>query len=414
MNRLAFPFLSAFAAACLCASPALASAPANPTFADVSAALEAAAQKHRIPSVLLKSLAWRESGWQQIGETGTVVEPEKNHVGLLGVWDGDRDDAARLRSDWRYNIEEGAKQLELCWNRAPIIGNGHLDDGRNILECWYFALGRYGYGGQGEKSNAFANSVLDAAASGANGLWQPVLVSRPSPEKLAQGKNIWGPPVPWHFGGVAPRPPASVIVSLGVPYLSQVYDSPDDFDGGGSCGPTSLLMVLAYYQKIAPQPVFVSESYPHTTDYGKWIPDVWGKVCEPNRGAIHVKMLDYLRPTFPGVGIWYNEKATWERVKAELDAGRPVILGTQVTGAGHIMVARGYQSDGRLLVNDPAGDREQAARRGGPQGGYSPTGVRYWNGDGSRAVYEWEALEVRWVMTFGPKAAGSDKAEDAQ
>ena len=389
---------------------------ANPTPSEANAALEAAARTHRIPTVLLKSLAWHESGWRQTDKSGAVVEPEAGHVGLLGVWDGGnggkRADAARLRSDWRYNIEEGAKQLELCWNRAPIIGNGRLEDGRNLLESWFFALGRYRYGNQGEKSAAFANAVLDTAQTGGNGNWTPVSVTRPTPEKLAWGKNVMGVPVPWHFGDVAPRPDAKPVVSLQVPYLSQVYDSADDFDGAGSCGPTSMLMVLAYYKKINPQPVRVLSNYAHTTDYGYAIPGVDAKVCEPNSGAIHAKMLDYLRPQFPGVAIWYNEKATWARVKTELDAGRPVILGTQVTGAGHIMVARGYQTDGRLLINDPAGDREQAARRGGPQGGYSPTGVRYWNGDGNKAVYEWDALEVRWVMTIGPQVSGSDRAED--
>lgn len=399
----------------------------NPAPAEVSTALDAAAKAHRIPTVLLKSLAWRESRWCQVGENGVVVEPEAGHVGLLGVWDGGpahsqsdggnggrRMDAARLRTDWRYNVDEGAKQLELCWDRAPIIGNGRLDDGRNLLECWYFALGRYQFGAGGEKSNTFANSVLEAAKSGGEGRWPGVVVTRPSAEKLSWGKNVFGPPVPWHFGDVVPRKPADPVVSLPVPYLSQVYDSPDDFDGSGSCGPTSMLMVLAFYQKIAPNPVRVTESYAHETLYGKFIPQVDAKVCEPNLGAVHVKMLDYLRPQFPGVAIWYNEKATWERVKAELDAHRPVILGTQVTGAGHIMVARGYLTDGRLLINDPAGDREQAARKGGPEGGWSPTGVRYWNGDGNKAVYEWDALEVRWLMTFGPQAVGSDKAEDAK
>lgn len=67
---------------------------------------------------------------------------------------------------------------------------------------------------------------------------------------------------------------------------------------------------------------------------------------------------------------------------------------------------------GRLLVNDPAGDREQAARKGGPMGGYSPTGVRYWNGDGDKAVYEWDSLAVRWVMTVGPATKDADRPED--
>jgi hypothetical protein len=193
-------------------------------------------------------------------------------------------------------------------------------------------------------------------------------------------------------------------VSLLVPYIHQVYDVPDGHDGSGACGPSSMLMVLGYFDKIAPKPTLGR--------YGALVPAIETAVCEPNLGAVHAKMLNYLRPTFPHVSIFYENKATWPRVKAELDAGRPVILGTRVTPAGHLMVARGYLSDGRLLVNDPAGDRDQAARR--PDGGWSPTGVRYWNAYGNQAAYDWDALQVRWVMTFGDKPAdASDRAEDA-
>lgn len=81
------------------------------------------------------------------------------------------------------------------------------------------------------------------------------------------------------------------------------------------------------------------------------------------------------------------------------------------------MVACGYLIDGRLLVNDPAGDRERpaVATGAGPLAGYSKTGVRYWNGDGDKTVYEWDVLQVRWVITLGPSApVGGDKAEDAK
>jgi hypothetical protein len=393
--------------------PVLATPPVSPTDTQVSQELEACARANRVPSVLLKGLAWRQSHWRQWDTTGKVVESAPGRVGLLGVAVGKRPDADRLRTDWRYNIQQGTKALVLAWDRAPIIGNGRLDDGRNILECWYFALGRYGAGAQGDAANAYANSVLDAVASGAGLRWPSVTVTRPSKAKLSWGQNVIGAPVPWHFGDVAPRPPAQVSVALKVPHLHQTYDSPDDFNGGGSCGPTSMLMVLAFFKKVEPQPTLVSDSHMHQTAYGALIPGLDARVCEPNVGAVHAKMVDYFRPFLPEVAIFYNEKATWARVKAELDAGRPVMLGTRVTGAGHIMVAKGYLSDGRLLVNDPAGDREQAARKGGPSGGWSPTGGRYWNGDGERAVYEWDSLEVRWIMTFGAAAkAVLDPPED--
>jgi len=385
----------------------------NPPAAEVARALEDAARAHRVPSVLLKGLAYHESGWRQFGLDGAAWEAE-GRVGLLGVPIRDRSDADRLRSDWRYNVEQGTKALVLAWNRAPILGNGRLDDGRNILECWFFALGRYHAGAQGAAANAYANRVLNAVAGGGAGRWRPVHVSRPSSERLASGwRNLFGPPAPWHFGDVPPRPPVIPVVSLNVPYVHQVYDVPEGHDGSGACGPSSMLMVLAFFGKVAPQPMAVSDPVRHESRFGALVPTVEAAVCEPNLGAVHAKMLAYLRPTFPHVAIFYDDKATWARVKAELDAGRPVLLGTRVTPAGHLMVARGYLSDGRLLVNDPAGDREQAARR--PNLAWSPTGVRYWNFDGDKAVYEWDALQVRWVMTFGDRPApAADAAEDEE
>ena len=391
----------------------------NASTAEVSAALQSAALRHRIPSTVLFSLAWQESGWRQRDEKGQAVASDTDHVGLLGVPTQGRTDKERLQSDWCYNIDEGAKALAFCWNRASMMTTTTLDDTRNILEAWYFALGRYGKPGAAPGvQNTFAESVFTTAYSSHSGRWTPTVISRPNPQQLAESKNLLCPPVPWHFGDVAPLPPSRAVVSLTVPYLNQVYDAPTGFRRGeGACGPTSMLMALAFFGKITPKPELVPGRYDKPSLYAAYLPEIYGKVCEPGLGAVHAKMLDYFRPQFPGVAIFYNEKATPDLVKRELDAGRPCILGTQVTSAGHIMVARGYLADGRFLVNDPAGDRERPAIApgAGPLAGYSKTGVRYWNGDGDKAVYEWDVLQVRWVMTLGPSApAGSDKAEDAK
>jgi len=375
---------------------------------EIAAALEQAALTYRLPTVLLKALAWRESHWQQ-----NAVRTE-GRVGILGVPTADRTDAEKLKTDWRYNIDQGARLLYLCWNRAPILGNGRLDEGRNILECWFYALGRYGTGKEGAAGHAYANTVLDTLATGGSGRFERVAVTRPTAEKLAWGRSApTGPPAPWHFGDVAPLPPARVVVDLKLPYVMQYWDAPDGFDGGGSCGPCSMVMVLGFTGKRPPKPTTVTASYPHVTNWGGYMKEIDDAVCEPNLGAVHAKMLAYLKPDLPNAALFYNEKATWARVKAELDAGRPVILGTRLTPAGHLIVARGYLADGkRVIVNDPAGNQTLTARLSSPDGSYSPTGNRYWNGGGEGAVYEWEALDVRWIMTFGPNAQNADRPED--
>ena len=384
----------------------------NPSSDEIAAAFAEAARKERVPVVLLNGLAWQASGWRQVDGDGKTIESVPGRVGILGVPTEKRTDADRLRSDWRYNIAQGANRLALAFFRSPIIGNGSLDDGRDILESWFYALGRYGTGKNGGPvSAAFANAVLDAVASGGANRWSPVNVSRPHAEQTADGNHIFGPPTPWHFAGIIPRPPAQPVVDLSAPYLSQVWDTPDDFRGGGSCGPTSMLMALIYLKKLGPNPVSIADSYVHVSEYGGHVPLIEAKVCDPELGAIHARMLDYLRPYFPEVAIYYDEKATYARVKKALDAGQPVILGTEVTSAGHLMLARGYLTDGRLIVNDPAGDYYQAARTRSPFSGWSESG-RYFNGGGNHALYDWDALAVRWVMTLGPKSADADKAED--
>ncbi|MBC7809007.1 MAG: C39 family peptidase [Akkermansiaceae bacterium] len=415
MNRLVYPAM--ISASAIFSAPVFA---ANPTPAEVRAELFVVARESRIPSAILCGLAWHGSRFRQFDAAGKPLETKPGRVGVLAVSVEERADATRLRSDWRYNVREGAKLLVHAWNRAPLPGTSRLSAGRNMLECWFPALGWYGTGGwggfrgrEGASADAYAHAVLDAVATGGNGLWEPVIVSRPSPERLAWGRNWLCPPAPWHYGDVPQTPPASVVVNLPVPYLSQAWDVPDGFDGSGSCGPCSAAMVQLLAGKVSPEPVPVKDSYPHVSPYGSAIPAIQSVTNEPGLGAVHAKMLAYLRPSFPGVAIFYNEKATWKRVKSELDAGRPVIIGTSVTPAGHIMVARGYLSDGRIIVNDPAGDREQLARINAPDGPYSPTGSRYWNGGGNGAIYEWEALDVRWAMTFGETKPGdADRAED--
>jgi uncharacterized protein YijF (DUF1287 family) len=58
---------------------------------------------------------------------------------------------------------------------------------------------------------------------------------------------------------------------LPVPYIHQVYDSPDGFNGSWACAPTSAVMVLAYYERIRPHPITVSSSGTHESDYGIYI-----------------------------------------------------------------------------------------------------------------------------------------------
>ncbi len=308
--------------------------------------------------------------------------------------------------------DEYARRLAIAWNRSPIIGNGNLEDGVGIFESWYFALGRAGTGKDGQKANQYAETVLEKLASGKHPLGTRIRVTRPRPDQLSWGRNVFGPPAPWHFTGITPRSPGKPIVDISMPGMQQVWDAPDGFDGSGSCGPVSFLMLLAGLGKIVGQPIGVSDSYPHISEYGGLLKLVDDTITEPSLGTVHYKMLRFIRDYFPTASMVYGSKVSKHRVVAELSAGRPVIIGTRVTGAGHLMVVRGHTEDGRIIVNDPAGDQTRAARVGRPDGSYSPTGNRYWNGGGAAAQYDWETLEVRWVLFIGPRVPDADEPED--
>ncbi len=57
---------------------------------------------------------------------------------------------------------------------------------------------------------------------------------------------------------VQPQSTHRDVVNLSVPYVHQVFDTADDFNGHCACGPTSAVMALAYFQKIPPNSMTVN------------------------------------------------------------------------------------------------------------------------------------------------------------
>jgi hypothetical protein len=66
-------------------------------------------------------------------------------------------------------------------------------------------------------------------------------------------------------------PITASTVTLDVPYIHQVYDTPDEFVGSWACAPTSAVMILAYHGIVDPDPITVSSPSPHTSDYGAYV-----------------------------------------------------------------------------------------------------------------------------------------------
>ena len=86
----------------------------------------------------------------------------------------------------------------------------------------------------------------------------------------------------------------------------------------------------------------------------------------------------------------YSPYWTFDDIKADIDDGLPVILGTDISDSGHIVVAVGYTDDGRIIVHDPGYRRE----------GYTVTTLEELKFDGGgvrfRAVPEGQ-YQAEWV-----------------
>ena len=138
-------------------------------------------------------------------------------------------------------------------------------------------------------------------------------------------------------------------VKLSVPFKAQGW-LPDSI-AGLTCSPTSLTMVLNYYNFDYTHLQVASVTYDHYNNiYGNW----------PYNAQAAFILTKYK--------TWIGRHNSFAELAEELKAGRPVIISIAVnenqklTGApykttnGHLIVVRGFTDDNKVLINDPAGD----------------------------------------------------------
>ena len=111
-----------------------------------------------IPPVLLKAIAWIESGWAQAsydppvqyGQVGPVLSSHDCGYGIMQVTSGMQNvsgvpnlDQAMIGGHYAFNIARGARILAEKWNGAPefrpVVGSRNSQ----IIEDWYYALWSY-------------------------------------------------------------------------------------------------------------------------------------------------------------------------------------------------------------------------------------------------------------------------------
>lgn len=252
----------------------------------------------------------------------------------------------------------------------------------------------------------------------------PAMPTRKTIEKLAKPKKATR----------AMANPPQADVNLNVPYIHQLWDTPDEFHGGWACGPTSVLMVLAYYGLLEMRPIQASKPTLHTSLYGWYISNVfthknktfseksdtktgsaaglygavvdrigdgWGAHWASDRGRGIKPVMDVFLPTVKNKakiieqpkqnGLRFLQKqAAEDAMKTCLDSGHPLIVsGFFNNKLDHLIVVRGYFRDSsgviQWIVNDPYGFQ---------------TDQSY---DGNNVVYSFEDIKPKWLTVFsGP------------
>ncbi|MCF8371505.1 MAG: T9SS type A sorting domain-containing protein [Bacteroidales bacterium] len=203
-------------------------------------------------------------------------------------------------------------------------------------------------------------------------------------------------PLPIRFYPIKKFAQQKSLVDLGeMPYVNQVYDTPDFHDGSGSCGPTTALMALASFNILPPWPTLINKIYPHVNDYGSYVADKYyfngnyfGTYTNPYSsdawgaysymwasGSPSSTMRDYYLLHGLVASQSWTLYCSFEDTKIEIDAGFPHSLCHYMTTAGHITLAKGYiDNQFTLLFHDPNGDKNTPG---------------YPSYDGQNVFYDW-------------------------
>lgn len=183
---------------------------------------------------------------------------------------------------------------------------------------------------------------------------------------------------------------------VGMPYIHQVYDTPDAFDGNWACNATSALMAIQYWGDgvLATHPITCSYPSTHTSNFGWYVCNVYtkgrtfniysddpngrawaggfGYITQNNWEDTKTHMAEYIR--YHGWSSSVDWSPTWSEFKTQIDNNNPVVFLTSLTSSGHYVVGKGYYfNQHTTITHDPYGNKNQ--------------GYKNYNGDNSR--YDW-------------------------
>lgn len=196
------------------AYPRYASAGQNPSQEEIAQIFDGVAQEKKVPSEILKAIAYAESGWRQWDKNGNVVANYAGKTPYLGIMQvgtynpADSAMVSKLKNDIAYNIAYGAEVLLSKWDMTPRIGDGD----KSKLENWYFAIWAYNSWSTYNNPNnaveadrvAYQDKILKLISTKYYPGAEPVTITPISKELLPKGsvpsKNgKWETPQPIHF-----------------------------------------------------------------------------------------------------------------------------------------------------------------------------------------------------------------------
>ncbi|MCK4261338.1 MAG: C39 family peptidase [Halanaerobiales bacterium] len=191
------------------------------------------------------------------------------------------------------------------------------------------------------------------------------------------------------------------------PYIHQVYDTPNEFNGHWACGASSALMAIQYYNVLSTHPITVSVPYSHTSDYGWYVSNVYthgqktfniysddpsgnsfaggyGYITQNDWEDTKGHMRDYIQ--YHGRGSSVDWSPTWTELQSDINNNHPFVVLTSLTSSGHYITCRGYMKNQHTAIfQDPYGDKNYQSSDG------YPNYIGYWT------RYDWPGYNNGYV-----------------
>ncbi len=164
-----------------------------------------------------------------------------------------------------------------------------------------------------------------------------------------------------------------------VPYVNQVYDTPEWHYGYGSCAPSTAIMAIAYYNKVPKWPITTSNGVGnHTSEYGAYVADkyrlneyyyldvsstgggedAWGGYGYMWTGsyAPSQRMRQYIENHY--LTSVQENADNYSKALTEINNGYPFPICNLLSSAGHLTLAIGYVvGQHTIIFNDPYGNK---------------------------------------------------------